>query len=220
MKPTVLACAALLLLPLALAAQKSAKEAEQPENPKLYRPYLTPGEQHKTLEPFVGSWKAVLKVWGPGSPPIENKIEQTMETRWALNGNFLQSDVTIKSLGRGLTRNLQVFRGYNSAFKRYTAYQMSNVDVRDIVYSGSYDAATRTFTFKGEEKDPVRNDAWVRKEVFTLQDRDHFRLETFLIFQDGSEAKIADGVFERVVAPAAPGAPEPPAAGPKKDGPP
>lgn len=218
MKLRAFACAALALLALPLAAQKSAEEAAKPDGGgRSYAQHLRPGEQHKNLDQFVGSWKASLRIWGPGNPPRESQLDQTMETRWVLDGHFLETNLTGTFLRNGVTFNQKIFRGYNSAFERYSGYLMPNVDVRDVVFHGTYDAATKTFTFKGEEKDPILTDSWIRKEIFTFKDPDHMHIQTFLIFQDGSEAKIAEGVFERVGSkPAA--APEPKKEEPKKEG--
>src|SRR5690606_1247386 len=43
--------------------------------------HATPGEGHKALEPFVGSWNARVTMWmDPSQPPIE--ADGVMENRW------------------------------------------------------------------------------------------------------------------------------------------
>lgn len=180
-----------------LAAQKSAKEAERTQNPEDYS-MLLPGENQKLLDPFVGKWQATLRTWGHGTPPPESSLKQTMDSKWVLNGNFLQTDFTTQFAGSEHVFQGIIYRGYNPADKHHVAILLSNGDARETVSTGSWDAAAKTFTFQGTEKDPHLGDAFVRKEVFRFEKPNEYFYQLFYVFKDGSEIKAAEGTFKRV----------------------
>jgi hypothetical protein len=190
-----LATAVLSLHPA--AAQKSAKEAEKPQNAADYTKLL-PGENHKHLSLFAGKWEATLKIWGHGTPPPESSMRQTMDARWILRDNWLQTDFTHQFANSDALFTGHIFRGYNGATENFVAILMSDGDVRETVSTGTYDPAKKTFVFKGPEKDPVTQDTFYRKETYTFVDADHYRYELSYIYQDGSETKAAEGTFTRV----------------------
>ncbi|HYG62844.1 MAG TPA: DUF1579 family protein [Thermoanaerobaculia bacterium] len=179
------------------AAQKTAKEAEQPQTSPEYAKLL-PGENHKPLHPLVGKWEATLRGWGHGSPPPEFTFQQTLDTRWVMRNNWLQTDFTTKfpqvpEPFRGI-----VYRGYNAATENYVAILLSDGDVRETVSKGTWDPAKKTFVFIGPEKDPVTQDTFQRKEIYTLLDADSFKYQLIYVYQDGSESRAAEGTFTRV----------------------
>jgi hypothetical protein len=180
-----------------LAAQKNAKEAEKPQNPEDYK-MLLPGENQKLLEPFVGKWEATLRTWGHGTPPPESSMKQTMDTRWVMDGYFLQTDFTSQSAGADAPFQGVIYRGYNPSLQHHVSIQLSNGDAREIVSAGSYDAATKTFTFQSQEKDPHLGDTFVRKDVYTFDGPDQLTYQLRFGFKDGSEIKAAEGTFKRV----------------------
>lgn len=180
-----------------LAAQKSAKEAEKLQNPEDYKMLLR-GENHKLLEPFVGKWEATLRTWGHGTPPPENKMKQTLDARWTLDGMFLQTDFTAEMADPPVAFRGVNYRGYNPALEKFVSIQLSNSDARDIHAIGRYDAATKTFTFEANEKDPHLGDHFVRIDVYTFDGPDQINYQLRYRFDDGSEIKAMEGTFKRV----------------------
>src|SRR5690554_4478294 len=60
--------------------------------------HATPGEGHKALKPFVGSWNARVTMWmDPSQPPIE--ADGVMENRWIHGGRFLEQRYTGEFMG-------------------------------------------------------------------------------------------------------------------------
>ncbi len=48
-----------------------------------------PGDHHKHLAPFVGSWKGEVTMWmGPDQAPMIEESEA--DVRWLMGGRFLQ----------------------------------------------------------------------------------------------------------------------------------
>ena len=84
-------------------AEKRAKELQPPEMKmpgpaemaemmKKYEASMSPGEHHKKLSPFVGSWNTTMKVFmgGPGGPATESK--GSSEVKLVLDGRFAQEE--------------------------------------------------------------------------------------------------------------------------------
>jgi Protein of unknown function (DUF1579) len=178
------------------AAQKSAKEAEKPQNGDYSA--LLRGPKHDALTQFEGTWQTTLRIWGHGTPPPESKMEQTVTARWILRNNWLQTDFTQKFPPNNEPFTGHVFRGYNGATENYVAILMSDGDVRETVSTGTYDPAKKMFVFVGPEKDPVTQDTFQRKEIYTFLDGDSYKYELIYVFLDGSDVKAAEGLFTRV----------------------
>src|SRR5262245_10886826 len=52
----------------------------------------TPGEQHKQLAGFAGSWDLTMKMWmDPSKPPTESKA--TSEGKMIMEGRYLEEKV-------------------------------------------------------------------------------------------------------------------------------
>src|SRR5439155_14095109 len=82
--------AALALVAATTHAQDPAKKADPKAAAAMeaMMKHGTPGPEHKKLEPIVGSWTFVGKMYeDPGAPPTEFK--GTAERKWILDGRFL-----------------------------------------------------------------------------------------------------------------------------------
>ena len=92
-KEISLLCLSLLVLPSALADDKSAAKPaaamSQDEMMKAWMAFATPGAPHKALEMTAGSWDVKTKMWmAPGAPPQETA--GTSENKMILGGRYLE----------------------------------------------------------------------------------------------------------------------------------
>lgn len=114
--------------------------------------YASPGPEHKVMEPLIGKWKTSVKTWmGPGEPTLSTG---TAEYAWTMGGRFV--DYTSKGLMWGQPFEGREILGYDRMIKTYSAVWMDNTGTGIYtITSGSYDEATKTFTFNAEWPNPM-----------------------------------------------------------------
>src|SRR5690349_2051613 len=62
----------------------------------------TPGDAHKALNGFAGSWTASSKMWMmPGADPMT--MDGTAEMKWVLDGHYLEQRFTGSFMGMPFT---------------------------------------------------------------------------------------------------------------------
>ncbi len=143
---------------------------------------------HRALEPFVGSFKAEVKIWmGPGDPLVSTGV---MVNTLDLGGRFLKhvytgdpSDGPFPAFeGRG-------FWGYNTVDQRYEGVWIDNASTIMQTEVGQVDESGKTWTMHGEMTNPQGGGRMIKRSVITLQDRDHHSMEMYFSGPDGREFK-------------------------------
>lgn len=155
-------------------------------------------EDHKRLEPFVGTFKAEVKMWmGPGDPMVSTG---TIINTFDLGGRFLHQVYTgdpndgpfPNFEGRG-------YWGYNKTTKKYEGFWIDSASTIMQTESGEVDAGGKVWTMIGEMTGPDGNQM-TKRSVITLQDNDHHLMEMYFGCTDGSESKGMEIRYERVSA--------------------
>jgi hypothetical protein len=160
--------AALLLGGASLAEDKKGDAPDEKALVEAMMTAATPGVYHKHLDDLAGSWDAAVKVsLDPSKPPTESKA--TSETKWIMGNRYLEEKVLgefggMKFLGQGLT-------GYDNLQKKYTTAWIDNMGTGISTSTGSYDAGKKTFTFHGEEIDPLSGKKVKDKTVIHVIDK-------------------------------------------------
>ena len=118
-------------------------------------------ENHKRLEYMVGKWDYQVKMWmDPSAPPQESK--GVVVNKPLFGGRYFQSDhsgkmempgpdgkpVKREFAGMGIT-------GYNNSTQRFFGSWIDNMSTGMVILDGTYDAATKTFTYTGEMDCPM-----------------------------------------------------------------
>src|SRR5262245_35226465 len=193
--------AALLLIPAAAAPtsmqeKKPAEAAAATDDPALakMKEFATPGPAHKVLEARVGKWNAQVKLWmEPGSQP---KSETgTSEVKGILDGRFLED--TFKGTfmgapfqGRGLT-------GYDNIKKKYIGSWIDTAGTGIMHSEGSYDAASKTFTYTSESPDCMAGKYVKSRSIDKLVDADHWTMQMYSAGPDGKEYMSMEIAYTR-----------------------
>ncbi|MFL5340320.1 MAG: DUF1579 domain-containing protein [Gemmataceae bacterium] len=158
------------------AAADDKKKTETPDNvAEAMRMAGTPGEMHKKLEPLVGKWDVVMKMWqGPNQPPSESKA--TAETKWVMGGRFIRTAVTadfggMKFEGVGVT-------GYDNLRKTYVGAWIDSMGTGITHSTGKVDDSGKIFTNTFEEIDPLTKQRTKKKEILKIIDADNYE-QTF-----------------------------------------
>jgi hypothetical protein len=152
-----LAFLALTLLIVPLRGQEQKPDAPSPaamdEMMKKWQEAMTPGEAHKQLGYFVGTWATETKMWmqGPDAPPEITKGTSTM--KYILGGRFVQQEMKSTMMGKpwlgiGLL-------GYDNFKKAYVGSWVDNTATALATMEGTANADHTVFTLNGKMDDPT-----------------------------------------------------------------
>jgi len=133
------------------ASKAEAKAPSQDEMMAEMMKFAAPGDQHKALEPLVGTFKSSAKMWmGPGEPQTS---EGTCERSWIMGGRFLLGKHT-GTMGGAPFEGLEI-QGYDNRFAQYTSMWIDNMGTGIATSSGgTMDGATKTLTMTMSMFDP------------------------------------------------------------------
>lgn len=117
-----------------------------PEMMKAWQEYMTPGAMHDLLAKSVGEQKTEIKSWmDPNMPPTVTEGKSVCESM--LGGRFFHSKETANFMGMPFEGS--AITGYDNATKKFFSYWVDNMSTGGMVLEGSYDEATKTFTYAG-----------------------------------------------------------------------
>jgi len=160
---------------------------------KNWQAFMTPGEVHKMMASWNGTWKADITTYEPGKPAA--KTTGTAVNKMILGGRYQETVNTATMMGmpfegRGLL-------GYNNATKMFESAWVDNMGTGVMKMTGSWDAATKSVTLTGKGVDPATMTEKDSRQVFTVVDD---RTQTMTMFgpgPDGKEFKWMDITFTR-----------------------
>ena len=143
-------------------------------------------ENQKMLSDMNGNWNFTIKMWmnpDPNAPPQESKGTATRKS--LMGGRYVAMDVTGKMQMPDETRKMKDMQfkgmgieGYDNAKRKFVSSWIDNMGTGIQISEGSYDPATKTFTYTSEiemmpgMKTPVR-------EVIKVPDNNHMVLEWY-----------------------------------------
>jgi hypothetical protein len=160
-----------------------------------------PGEYHKMLAEQAGSWTYKVKWWmRPDAPPMEST--GTTSVRAVMDGRYIISEHTGKMSMPGADGNMMDVgfqgsgtEGYDNAKKKFVASWIDNMGTGIVQMEGTYDPATKTLTYQGEEQ-PVPGVKFSFRQVVKYTDKDHHTLEFYEV-HGGAEAKTMEITYTR-----------------------
>jgi hypothetical protein len=160
-------------------------------------------ENHKVLADMNGSWSYTIKMWmnpDPNAKPQESKGTATRKS--AMGGRYAVMDVTGKMQmpgEDGKMKDMQfkgmAVEGYDNVKKKFVSSWIDNMGTGIQFSEGTYDPASKTFTFTSEVemmpgmKTPVR-------EVLKMTDKDHMMMEWYEN-HGGQEKKTMEIAYTR-----------------------
>lgn len=124
-----------------------------PEQMQKMMQSMMPGEHHKALEPYAGTWNTETKMWmgGPGSTPMVSTGKS--EIKWVLGGRFLLEEHKGTMMGQPY-EGIGMY-GYDNVRNLYTMSWFSNMATNALHAAGSRPPGTNTTTFYGEMDEPM-----------------------------------------------------------------
>ncbi len=187
-----------LLIAVPLAAQETkAPEmtAEQQAMMEAWQKAATPGAQHAQLvEQFVGRWDTMQTMWMDETTPPSTETGKAVGTV-VLGGRQVRTDYSGQFMGQPFEG--VGLGGYDNVTGKYVNHWMDNMSTGVYRSEGEYDAATRTYTYRGQMPDPMKPATSVPvREVVRIVDQDHHVMEMYET-RDGKERKTFQIEFAR-----------------------
>jgi hypothetical protein len=147
-------------------ASTAQPAATHPTTPELAR-----------LAALAGRWSVRQSMWTePSAPPVVDRGRATFTA--VLGGRHLRQELQIDAAAKpfqGLG-----YLGYDDAASRYDSLWMDVNFNGTIMAHGSYDAGSRTYTFRGDVPDPAHAGSTLPlREVLRVTDADHFTFEYY-----------------------------------------
>src|SRR5438874_5126373 len=140
-------------------------------------------ENHKLLADLAGSWSTSVKMMEPGKEPTVSKGRVTYKS--IMNGRYFVGDHSGSMKMPGADGKMKDFTfkgmsvdGYDNVKQKFTSSWMDNMGTGIMTMEGTYDPATKTFTYTGEMemmpgmKTPVRS-------VVKITDKNHHTFEWY-----------------------------------------
>lgn len=136
-------------------------------------------EAHERFRPFVGTFRAEVKMWmGPGEPMVSTG---TMTNTLELGGRYLQQ-VYKGDAGDGPFPDFQGrgYWGYNTLANRYEGFWIDTACTFFQVEHGQVDGSGKVWTMHSEFTDPGSGRPMKKKSVITLHDGNSHEMEMFM----------------------------------------
>jgi len=179
---------------------KPEVKAETPAPPmdpaameKAMKDYSTPGDMHKWMAKFNGTWEASVIGFMDPAKPDTSKATNTVNM--ALNGLYQMGQFRGNMMGRPFEGRSTM--GYDNAKKIFVNTWIDNLGSGIIYMTGTFDEKTKTLNLKGQQTDPVTGKDMDIREEMTMIDNDSYTMIMYGAGMDGKEMKFMEGTFKR-----------------------
>jgi hypothetical protein len=162
-----------------------------------------PGENHKLLTDLAGNWTYTIKMWmnpDPNAKPEEYK--GTAVRKSMMDGRYSVIDVTgkMEMPGPDGKKKEMTFKGmgidaYDNVKKKFVSSWIDNMGTGIMMSEGTYDPATKTFTYNAEGEFIPGMKQKIR-EVIKIVDKNHHSFEWYED-RGGQEAKTMEIHYTR-----------------------
>jgi hypothetical protein len=181
----------------ALVASVATAQQEQMDEKAMMDAMVkaaTPGEPHKKLDPFVGTWNVSTKMWNaPGAPPAEGTGSAT--ARWILGGRYVEQQFTGDFMG--MPFNGLGYTGYDNVKKQYIGTWMDSFSTGVMVSAGVSDPTGKVMAFAGTMDDPMTGQTMRMDQKITVLDNDKHIMEGWMPGPDGKPFKMMELTYTR-----------------------
>lgn len=187
----------------ATASSAATSQPNEAEMMKQMMEMAKLNDNHKLLASFNGTWNYTVKMWMNGDPSSKPQESKGTATRRSLmDGRYVVMEVKGKMQMPGadgkphdMDFNGMGMEGYDNAKQKFVGTWIDNMGTGIMMSEGTYDAATKTFTYTGEF---VMMPGMTQKirEVVKAPDKDHMMLEWFET-RGGGEVKTMEINYTR-----------------------
>jgi Protein of unknown function (DUF1579) len=141
-------------------------------------------DNHKLLAGMVGTWSYTVKMWmDPKGNPSEST--GTAVRKAVMDGRYVTGDYSGKFKMPGADGKMKDMNfkgmsldGFDNVKQKFVSAWVDNMGTGIMLSDGTYDAATKTFTYTGEYEAMPGMKSKVR-EVIKMADKDHHSMEYY-----------------------------------------
>ena len=172
--------------PSAAAVSAPAATAASPNPAEMMKQMMEMAklnENHKILADLAGSWSYTVKMMAPGETPSTSTGSVTRKP--VMNGRFFLGEFTGTMKMPGADGKMKDFtfkgmsvEGYDNVKQKFVSSWVDNMGTGILNSEGSYDPATKTFTYTGE-MEPVPGMKVPVREVIKITDKNHHIFEWY-----------------------------------------
>jgi hypothetical protein len=189
--------------PSASTATASGGQPSEAEMMKMMTEMSKLNENHKILGQLAGNWTYTVKMWmnpDPNAKPTESK--GTSSRKAIMDGRFYTTETSGKAPMPGPDGKMKEMEfkgmsieGYDNAKKKFVSTWIDNMGTGILMSEGTYDPATKTFTYSAEYEMAPGMTSKIR-EVLKIIDNDHHTFEWYDNTR-GAEAKTMEINYTR-----------------------
>lgn len=151
---------------------------------KNWQDYMSPGDVHKMMAGWDGTWVGEVSMWmQPGAP--EEKSTSTAVNKMVFNGLYQQSTHTGNMMGMPFNGMSTV--GYDIHKKEFVSTWIDNMGSGIMMLKGPWNEATKTITLSGKMTDPGTKADVDVKETFQIIDDNTQEMKMYIMMPDGKE---------------------------------
>lgn len=151
---------------------------------KNWQDYMTPGDMHKMMAKWDGTWNGEVTMWmQPGAP--EQKSTSTAVNKMIMNGLYQQSTHTGDMMGMPFNGMSTV--GYDNHRKEFVSTWIDNMGSGIMVLKGPWDEATKTITLTGKMVDAGTKGETNVRETFKIIDDNNQEMTMYVTMPGGKE---------------------------------
>jgi hypothetical protein len=166
------------------ATIESKPEIDSATMMKNWQEYMTPGDVHKMMASWNGTWNGDVTMWMyPGAP--EQKSISTAVNKMIMNGLYQQSTHTGDMMGMPFNGMSTV--GYDIHKKEFMSTWIDNMGSGIMMLKGPWDEATKSITLKGKMTDPGTKEDIDVRETFSIIDGNTQEMKMFMTMPGGKE---------------------------------
>jgi hypothetical protein len=170
------------LLTIACCTVQAQTEAEI----KSWMDYMTPGDMHKMVASWDGTWNGDITMWmAPGAPPATNTA--TMTNKMALGGRYQIGNYSGSFAGMPF-EGMSIL-SYDNIKKIFESIWIDNMGTGVMHLQGPWDEATKTITLTGKMIDAMTGKETTMKETLKIIDENTQLMEMYAPSPDGKEFK-------------------------------
>ena len=181
---------ALAIACAAPAAEDSKQPAMSKDQKAMMDAMQRAGEvrpEHKQLEAFVGDWNVTTSMFmDPKAPP--QKSEGKAHNEIIFGGRYLK--VNFQGTYEGQTFNGEGYMGFDNTSGKFFNTWIDSMSTNFSLSWGSYDAATKSYTFRSEMDNPVKpGTKFPVRSVIHVVDATHYTFDWYET-HGGKEARM------------------------------
>ena len=158
MRHIVILCTVAIALSIRAGDPSAQQTTRAPAvSPELFAAQAKPGDSHARLAALVGSWTFTMRY--EAGPRGKGEETGTLVVRPAMGGRFYIEEAKTRFFGQPF--EWVGIHGYDTQSRQYVSSWIDNLSTQIDHMTGSWNEATRTLTYTGEEAHPVQGKATV-----------------------------------------------------------